>query len=116
MFDKVSMLIVIVSDMKRSVEFYRDTLGLPLKFESPGWSEFATPGTTLALHPETEQKKVNPGGISFGFNTGNLDEAYETLKARGVRFIMPPTQQDFGFRLAVFLDPDGYPIPVSDYH
>ena len=36
--------------MKRSVSFYRDVIGLPLKFESPGWTEFATDGATLALH------------------------------------------------------------------
>src|SRR3972149_4176553 len=47
---RVNYAIVFVSDMKRSVAFYRDVLGLPLKFESPGWTEFATDGTTLALH------------------------------------------------------------------
>ena len=47
---RVSYAIVLVSDMKRSVAFYRDTLGLPLRFETPGWTEFATDGATLALH------------------------------------------------------------------
>ena len=47
---RVNYAIVFVSDMKRSVSFYRDVVGLPLKFESPGWSEFATDGATLALH------------------------------------------------------------------
>lgn len=28
--------IVFVSDMKQAISFYRDVLGLPLKFESPG--------------------------------------------------------------------------------
>ena len=50
MFSKVDYVMVRVSDMRRSVAFYRDTLGLPLKFESPGWSEFETGATTLALH------------------------------------------------------------------
>jgi catechol 2,3-dioxygenase-like lactoylglutathione lyase family enzyme len=49
-FSKVDYVMVRVSDMRRSVAFYRDTLGLPLKFESPEWSEFATGATTLALH------------------------------------------------------------------
>lgn len=40
MFSKVDYVMVNVSDMRRSVAFYRDTLGLRLKFESPGWSEF----------------------------------------------------------------------------
>ena len=36
MFSKVDYVMVDVSDMSRSVAFYRDTLGLALKFESPG--------------------------------------------------------------------------------
>jgi catechol 2,3-dioxygenase-like lactoylglutathione lyase family enzyme len=36
---RVNYAIVFVSDMKRAVSFYRDVLGLPLKFESPGWSK-----------------------------------------------------------------------------
>ena len=42
--------IVFVSDMARSIVFYRDTLGLPLKFETSVWTEFATDGATFALH------------------------------------------------------------------
>ncbi|MCH8034538.1 MAG: VOC family protein [Bacteroidetes bacterium] len=47
---RASYVIVFVSNMKRSVSFYRDELGLPLKFETPQWSEFATDGATMALH------------------------------------------------------------------
>ena len=46
---RVNYAIIFVSDMKRSVAFYRDIIGAPLKFESPGWTEFATEGATLAL-------------------------------------------------------------------
>lgn len=47
---RVNYAIVFVSDMKRAVSFYRDVMGLALRFESPGWTEFATDGATLALH------------------------------------------------------------------
>ena len=47
---RLNYAIVHVSDMARAAAFYRDVLGLPLKFESPGWTEFATEGATLALH------------------------------------------------------------------
>ena len=40
-----------VAAMQEAVKFYRDVLGLTLKFESPGWSEFVTGETTLALYP-----------------------------------------------------------------
>jgi len=36
--------------MRRALSFYRGVLDIPLKFESPGWSELATDGVTLALH------------------------------------------------------------------
>ena len=47
---QLSYAIVFVSKMERSVAFYRDVLGLPLKFQSPDWTEFGTGETTLALH------------------------------------------------------------------
>src|ERR1700736_4787926 len=71
---KLSYTIKFVADMNRAVKFYRDTLGLPLKFESPGWSEFATGETTLALHPASEK---NPAGtVELGFTVPNLENFY----------------------------------------
>ena len=52
---RVNYAIIFVSDMDRSVAFYRDVIGLQLKFESPGWTEFATDGATLALHTSHER-------------------------------------------------------------
>jgi len=46
------------------VKFYRDVLGLKLKFESPGWSEFVTGETTLALHPASDKNPV--GTVELG--------------------------------------------------
>ena len=79
MFSKVDYVMVMVSDMGRSVAFYRDTLGLRLKFESPGWSEFETGGTTLALHPGTpaatsaaaSQTRPVAGTCSLGFSVSD---------------------------------------------
>ena len=39
---KLRYVIKFVADMNKAVRFYRDVLGLQLKFESPGWSEFVT--------------------------------------------------------------------------
>lgn len=45
-----------VADMEKAVKFHHDVLGLKVKFESPGWSEFVTGETTLALHPASEKR------------------------------------------------------------
>ena len=35
---KLSYIIEFVADMDRAIKFYRDVIGLPLKFHSPAWS------------------------------------------------------------------------------
>ena len=108
---KLSYAIEFVADMNRAVKFYRDVIGLPLKFESPGWSEFATGDTTLALHPASQK---NPAGkVELGFNVVDLQKFYEDMRAKGVKFPMPPTKQDFGGTLAQFEDSEGAHVSVG---
>ncbi|MGA8144426.1 MAG: VOC family protein [Candidatus Acidiferrales bacterium] len=108
---KLTYAIKFVADMDRAVRFHRDTLGLPLKFESPGWSEFVTGETTLALHPASEK---NPAGkVELGFQVGNLQEFYRDMTAQGVNFSMPPAKQEFGAYLAQFVDSEGAQYSVS---
>lgn len=44
---KLNYTIKFVADMDRAMKFYCDVLGLPLRFQSPGWSEFSTGETSL---------------------------------------------------------------------
>ncbi|MBV8892465.1 MAG: VOC family protein [Acidobacteria bacterium] len=53
---QLKYVIRFIPGMEEAVKFYRDVLGLQLKFESPGWGEFATVETTLALHPASDKK------------------------------------------------------------
>ena len=111
MSTKLSYVIEFVADMDRAVKFYRDTIGLPLKFQSPEWSEFATGETTLGLHPASER---NPAGkVEMGFNVPDLAKFYEDMQAKGVKFPMPPTKQDFGGTLAQFVDSEGAHVSVG---
>ena len=94
-----------VADMDKAVKFYRDILGLQLKFQSPGWSEFATGETTLALHPASDK---NPAGaVELGFTVADVKAFYRDMSAQGVLFSMPPKKQDFGGVLAQFVDSEG---------
>src|SRR3974377_601260 len=87
-------VIKFVADMDKAVKFHRDVLGLKVKFESPGWSEFVTGETTLALPPASDK---NPAGkVELGFTVADVDAFYRDMSARGVLFSMPPKKQDFG--------------------
>jgi lactoylglutathione lyase len=109
MFTRIDYAMVNVSDMARSVAFYRDVLGIRLRFESPGWSEFETGVTTLALHhspPAAPQAGAHrgptAGTCTLGFSVEDLDKAYADLQSRGAHFVMPPMDQPGeGIRLAV---------------
>jgi lactoylglutathione lyase len=118
-FQKPDYIIVFVSDMQRSVAFYRDVLGLPLKFSSPGWTEFNTGSTTIALHTtggDEASQKVSlppPGNAQIGFMVDDIKSAYEALKAQGAPFSLPPQKQNSGAILAVLNDPDGLGITLQ---
>jgi predicted enzyme related to lactoylglutathione lyase len=108
---KLSYVIEFVGNMDRAVKFYRDVVGLPLKFQSPEWSEFSTGETTLALHAASEKNAA--GKIEVGFNVPDLQAFYEEMRAKGVKFSMPPKKQDFGGMLAQFEDSEGAFISVA---
>ena len=116
---RVNYAIVFVSDMKRSVAFYRDVIGLPLKFDSPEWSEFTTEGATLALHrteatPTGEDQAESPAGrCRPGLSVRDLDAFHLRMVEHNVVCTQQPTDL-FGAKLAQYLDPDGLAISVSE--
>jgi predicted enzyme related to lactoylglutathione lyase len=102
---KLAYVIEFVTDMDRAVKFYRDVVGLPLKFQSPGWSEFETGETSLGLHPASEKNRA--GSVELGFRVPDLEEFHQEMTAKGMQFSMTPQKQDFGSMLAQFLDTEG---------
>jgi lactoylglutathione lyase len=116
---RVYYAIVFFSDMKRSVAFYRDVLGLPLKFETPGRTEFATEGSTLALHKsegpgaKDDPQVVPAGRCRRGLSVANLDEFHQRMVEKQVPCIQEP-KAVFGVRIAQYVDPDGLGISVSE--
>jgi lactoylglutathione lyase len=115
---RVSYAIVFVSDMRRSVAFYRDVLGLPLKFESSHWTEFATEGATIALHKaEAEGSREDPLAVAAGrcrpgLAVQDLDAFHRRMEELKVPCVQAP-KEVFGARIAQYLDPDGLGISVS---
>lgn len=101
---KLTHLIKFVANMDKAVAFHRDVLGLPLKFASSEWSEFATGETTLALHPCSA--KYPPGSAMPGYWTDDLKKLYADRDRLGLRFTKAPEPMH-GALMAHFLDADG---------
>ena len=117
---QINYIIIFVSDMKRSIAFYKDILNLPLKFESPEWTEFASMGVSIALHiskrpnPDLGEQKENAAGrCRPGFSVPNLAQLHEKMLSKEVVCIQQP-KENFGVMIAQYLDPDGLAISISE--
>lgn len=113
---KIDYAIVFVSNMKRSVEFYRDVIGISLKFETPEWTEFATEGSTLALHRAEGGSAGDanaPGTCRTGFTVPDIEAFHVRMTEHGVECVEEP-RESFGAKLAQYKDPDGMRFGVSE--
>lgn len=124
-----------VSDLDRSISFYRNLLGLELislTGRDPAFSEKVTgiPGANLKiaylqapghrleliqyLSPSGEKldcRTNNIGSAHLAFNVDNLPALYADLKAKGVQFKSEPLEvpagPNKGTMAVYFTDPDG---------
>lgn len=107
---KLAYAIKFVGDMDKAVAFHRDTLGLPLAFASPQWSEFATGETRLALHIADAD---HPAGTTrLGYATEDLGALYDRRDQLGLTFTEAPKDQH-GTRIAAFVDSEGAECSMS---
>lgn len=118
---RVSHAIVFVSDMQRSVAFYRDAVGLPLRFESPGWTEFTTDGATLALHVSDDPNADTDGDSHHhpaghcrpGIGVADINAFHNRMLENNAACVQEP-KEAFGVWIAQYLDPNGLPISISE--
>ena len=112
-FRRLGAVILLVSDMDKSIKFYRDVLELPVKSTSPEWVEFFSSGTVVALHPSKNKTRTKNSGVLVGFMVSNLESVAKNLKDKKVEFFKEPTEESFG-KHAIIVDPDGHLISIAE--
>jgi len=97
-----------VTSLDRAVEFYRDTLGLPLRHQGSFGAEFLEGEVRLSVHPAVhpDSKALVGRHTGLTFRVDGLLHLCGDLHARGVTFLAEPTQQAWGI-MAMVADPDG---------
>jgi len=111
-FRKLGAVILLVSDMNTSVQFYKEILNIPLKKRSDEWTEFFNKETVLALHPAKNKYKLKSGQhILIGFSANDFDKTIKTLQEKNVVFFKKPREEGFG-KHAIIEDPDGHLISI----
>lgn len=107
---QISYVNVFVRDLKEATMFYRDKLGLQLKFSSAehGYASFSAGDVRLGVSvPGTDQAPLVGRHTGVGFEVPDLEAAHARLSGLGVRFTMPPTRQPWGGFMAMISDTDG---------
>jgi catechol 2,3-dioxygenase-like lactoylglutathione lyase family enzyme len=115
MIGRLGLVMLIVSDLKRSVAFYRDVFELEVEFESEGWSQVSAGTISIGLHPAFDGGAPTPGGAELTFYVDNVHATVATLRERGAEIAVEPRQEEFGGLLAIVKDPDGYQIHLLQY-
>ncbi len=106
------------SDLERSINFYRDVLGLPLiaNFDPPGLAFFNTGDARLSVQ---KVDKVEATSSVICFRVPDIGAAAESLKTHSIELEQEPEvvfrddQGQFGEAgedewMAFFRDPDGH--------
>ena len=104
---------LMVEDVERSVNFYKDVLGLKQTIRYGNeWVELEAPGTVIALHPNRNPKASRPPEtMSIGFQVKDIDATAARLKDKGVS--LKPVDEGF-LRRADFKDPDGHMLYLME--
>ncbi|HJR48646.1 MAG TPA: VOC family protein [Nitrososphaeraceae archaeon] len=123
MFRRISAIILLVQDMKKSIDFYSNVLGMEKKQESEDWVEFLKQGTVIALHPVKKKVSTNEdqnnrrtkrsGNALIGFNVSDLESVCNELKTKQVKFHKNLKNESFG-KHAIIEDPEGNLISLAE--
>ena len=116
---RITLITLGVSDLERSIRFYRDGLGLPMREGTEGVAFFETGGTWLALFPRSDlarDARVPAEGSGFrafslAHNVRSPDEVDHLIAQAisvGGRLVKSAETASWGGYSGYFADPDGF--------
>ena len=85
--DSIGQIAILVKDVPRATEFYREKLGMKHLFSAGNLSFFDCGGVRLMLD---KPEKTEAGTSIIYFKVRDINEAHEQMKARGVEFVDKP--------------------------
>lgn len=99
---------VLVSDSKKSKEWFRDKLGFEIRDDSDHWVVVAPRGSTTGIHV-CQSKKLEPGNQGILFYADDVEATYKELVSKGVKFSreLKKAEWDENMKYAMIQDPDG---------
>ncbi|MFQ5839748.1 MAG: VOC family protein [Candidatus Methylomirabilales bacterium] len=120
--ERCDFVALIVREIPRAVQFYRETLGLPLRLvQGNDYALFQVGGMKLALQRACSAGPDLPVAVDLeapgasssasvlvAFGVGDVDRWCATLRGRGVPICREPADYPWGDREFSVRDPDGH--------
>jgi lactoylglutathione lyase len=120
---RIDYVILYVEDLERSIQFYRDAIGLEFKLHGDAYAEFAMEGTKFALFERSKlpeligsAAKAEPSEVPAGevlILVDDVDGEAERLRAAGVEPLTGPVDRPWGHRTLHVADPDGHVVELA---
>ena len=115
-------VILYVHDFEKTMDFYRDTLKLPVKMQQDTYVEFDTGNITLSINTRKDVKEITglpvPKDLTkaqtfeVGFVVEDVVKTIEKLRQQGVIILKEPVTKPWGQTVAYVADPDGHYIEI----
>jgi catechol 2,3-dioxygenase-like lactoylglutathione lyase family enzyme len=110
---------VLITDLERSIAFYRDVLGF-FQIDSGTNSAVLASGDTRLVLRTVHDLSAEAGRLIYlNLEVGDVEAVYEELKSKGVTFVHSPRPVNRGEKLelwsASFSDPDNHNIAITQW-
>ena len=110
---RIGVVMLGVTDLGRSLAFYRDTLGLPLRGTGGEFAFLDAGGITLALRETPDLGAPSDDRrVEVVFSVEDIQAAHASLRSRGVEFRREPRVVTGDQHAADFRDPDGHVLSI----
>ena len=103
---KVSHMVLPVTDVRKSRDWYVNSLDFKLEFEREGVTAIKD-GADLTIFLQKSAGSLPEEKITLTIQVKNVDGKHQELASRDVKFVSAPKLQFWGYGAEV-LDPDGY--------
>lgn len=120
-FDQTYLM---VTNIDESVPFYRDVLGLQIADRADGRLKFDTGECTIVLEEDFDEAVLadfgleppgheRGGGVVLVVEVEDVEAVYERAERDDADVLTAPRTVEWGRRLVLLSDPDGYVFEVS---
>lgn len=133
MINRLSVATIWVKDQNEALRFYTEKLGFEIRADvTAGDYRWLTVGlksqpdleyqlaalkpSHALTHEEVDHltRLVEAGKLGIGpWKTDDCQKTYEAMKAKGVKFMQPPTDRPYGIIEAIFTDNSGNIMVLS---